>query len=183
MTPHFSQRGDVRTFQHEGEQQLPRVLDCEVPPGEELRIVLPLAANVGQALVQILAGRRFSSAVGRILCGGASHLSYHRMVETPSLARPYDYGAPVRLEGYITFISGALTVGRDPQGQPLLHCHAGFIDRDGQQHGGHLVLDKLVVGSEPLIIRLCLFDQVAYQQQPDDETHFNLLHPVLQEAS
>jgi hypothetical protein len=183
MTPHFTQRGDVRTFFHEGEPQLPRVLDCEVPHCEELRIVLPLAANVGESLQRILQGRRFSSAVGRILCGGASHLSYHRMVETGSVARPFDYGAPVVLDGYITFISGALTVGRDPQGKPLLHCHAGFIDREGNQHGGHLVLDKLVVGSEPLIVRLCLFDQVAYQQQPDDETHFNLLHPVLQEAS
>lgn len=183
MTPHFTQRGDVRTFHHEGEQVLPRVLDCEVPHSEELRIVLPLATQVGPELIRILSGRRFSSAVGRILCGGASHLSYHRMVETGQVARPFDYGAPVVLDGYITFISGALTVGRDPAGKPLLHCHAGFIDREGTQHGGHLVLDKLVVGSEPLIIRLCLFDQVAYQQQPDDETHFNLLHPVIQEAS
>lgn len=183
MTPHFEQRGNVRTFIHGGVPQGPRLLDCEVPHSEELRIVLPLASNVAEGILKALEGRQYGSAVGRILCGGAAHLSYHRMVVTRDEQRPYDYGAPVVLDGYITFISGAITVGRDAQGAPLLHCHAGFIDRDGRQHGGHLVLNRLVVGSEELVIRLCLFDQVAYQVQPDAETHFNLLHPVFKEAS
>lgn len=183
MIPHFEQRDGVRVFIHGGEPQAPRRLDLEVANGEELRIVLPLASNVSEGLLAALKGRRYGSAVGRILCGGAAHLSYHRMVVTENAERPYDYGAPVVLDGYITFISGAITVGKDAQGEPLLHCHAGFLDRDGRQHGGHLVLNKLVVGSENLVIRLCLFDQVAYQSQPDSETHFNLLHPVHQEAS
>ncbi|MEX5686516.1 hypothetical protein [Pseudomonas silesiensis] len=183
MTPHFAERAGVRTFIHEGPPLSPRLLDLEVPYSEELRIVLPLASNVAAGVLEALEGRRYSSAVGRILCGGAAHLSYHRMIVTGKPERPYDYGQPVVLDGYITFISGAITVGRDAQGAPLLHCHAGFLDRDGEQHGGHLVLDKLIVGSEPLTIRLCLFDQVAYQVQPDAETHFNLLHPVRQEVS
>lgn len=183
MTPHFEQRAGVRVFIHGGEPQQPRLLDCEVPASEELRVVLPLACNVAEGLLKVLEGRRYGSAVGRILCGGAAHLSYHRMVTTQDQHRPYDYGQAVVLDGYITFVSGALTVGRDAAGVPLLHCHAGFLDRDGQQHGGHLVLDRLIVGSEPLVLRLCLFDQVAYQVQPDAETHFNLLHPVIQEAS
>jgi hypothetical protein len=183
MKPHIEQRGQVRHFVHEGAPQQPRLLDLEVDHGEELRIVLPPAANVGQSLLEILSRRRFGSAVGRILSGGASHLAYHRMVTTESDERPFDYGPPIVVEYYITFIGGAITVGRDAQGKLLLHCHAGFIDRDGQQHGGHLVLDRLVVGNEPLLIHLCLFDQVAYQVRPDDETHFNLLHPIHQEAS
>ena len=183
MTPHFEQRAGVRVFIHGGEPQQPRLLDCEVPASEELRVVLPLACNVAEGLLKVLAGRRYGSAVGRILCGGAAHLSYHRMVTTQDQQRPYDYGQAVVLDGYITFVSGALTVGRDAAGAPPLHCHAGFPDRDGQQHGAHLVLDRLIVGSEPLVLCLCLFDQVAYQVQPDAETHFNLLHPVFQEAS
>ena len=183
MTPHFAERAGVRTFIHEGPSLAPRLLDLEVPCCEELRIVLPLASNVAAGVLKALDGRRYGSAVGRILCGGAAHLSYHRMIVTDQPERPYDYGQPVVLDGYITFISGAITVGRDARGAPLLHCHAGFLDRDGEQHGGHLVLDKLIVGSEPLTIRLCLFDQVAYQVQPDAETHFNLLHPVRKELS
>ncbi|WP_079227304.1 hypothetical protein [Pseudomonas putida] len=183
MTPHFETHGGVRHFIHGGLPQQPRLLDCEVAHGQELRVELPLACNVAEGLLAVLHGCRYQSAVGRILCGGAAHLSYHRMVTTRDSQRPYDYGQPVVLDGYITFISGALTVGRDASGAPLLHCHAGFIDRDGQQHGGHLVLNRLIVGSEPLVLRLCLFDQVAYQVQPDAETQFNLLHPVLKEAS
>ncbi|KTC48915.1 hypothetical protein AO269_25140 [Pseudomonas putida] len=183
MNPHFEERDGVRVFVHGGPAQQPRRLDRSVAQGEELRLVLPLACNVGAGVLQALQGRRYGSAVGRILCGGAAHLSYHRMVVTDKPERPYDYGAPVVLDGYITFISGAITVGRDAQNKPLLHCHAGFLDRDGQQHGGHLLLDRLVVGSEKLVIRLCLFDHVAYQSQPDAETHFSLLHPIDQEAS
>jgi hypothetical protein len=182
MQPHFEQQGEVRHFIHGGISQQPRRLDCEAAQGEELRIVLAPGTNVGKTLVDVLDGRRYASAVGRLLSGGASHLAYHRMVVTTSEQKPYDYGAPVVLDGYITFVSGAITVGRSPEGKPLLHCHAGFIDREGGQHGGHLVLDRIIVGSEPLVIRLCLFNQVAYQVEPDDETHFNLLQPVLQEA-
>ncbi|MCO7515202.1 hypothetical protein NJF44_03700 [Pseudomonas guariconensis] len=183
MTPHFEQHAGVRHFIHSGQPKQPRLLDCEVADCEELRIVLPQACNVASALLDALSGHSYRSAVGRILCGTAARLSYHRMVTTRDTQRPYDYGRPVELDGCITFISGALTVGRDARGAPLLHCHAGFIDRHGQQHGGHLVLDRLVVGSDPLVLRLCLFEQVAYQVQPDAETHFNLLHPVFQEAS
>jgi hypothetical protein len=182
MQPHFEQQGDVRHFVHAGTPVLPRLLDCEVAESEELRIVLAPGTNVGQTLLEVLSGRRYCSAVGRLLSGGASHLAYHRMVVTTSEDKPYDYGAPVVLDGYITFVSGAITVGRDAEGKTLLHCHAGFIDREGEQHGGHLVLDRIVVGNESLVVRLCLFEHVAYQVKPDEETHFNLLHPVLQEA-
>ncbi|MBF8746808.1 hypothetical protein ACQKO7_19725 [Pseudomonas putida] len=183
MTPHFETRDGVRHFIHAGLAQQPRLLDCEVARSQELRIELPLACNVAEGLLAVLRDCNYQSAVGRILCGAAAHLSYHRMVTTCDRQRPYDYGQPVVLDGYITFISGALTVGRDASGAPLLHCHAGFIDRDGQQHGGHLVLNRLIVGNEPLVIRLCLFDRVAFEAQPDAETQFNLLHPVLKEAS
>ena len=183
MNAHFAERSGVRTFIHGGPSLSPRLLDLEVSGGEEIRIVLPLGSNVGASLLKVLEGRRFASAVGRIVCGNAAHLSYHRMISTNKPERPYDYGQPVILEGHVTFISGAITVGRDAQGAPLLHGHAGFLDSDGEQHGGHLVLDTLIVGDDPMTISLCLFNQVAYQVQPDAETHFNLLHPVLQEVS
>ena len=182
MLPHFADRAGVRTFIHGGPPLSPRRLDLEVAYSQELRIVLPAGSNVAAGVLKALEGRRYGSAVGRLLSGSAAHLSYHRMVVTDTPERPYDYGQPVVLDGYVTFISGAITVGRDAQGTPLLHCHAGFLDRHGEQHGGHLVLSTLIDGSEPLVMRLCLFDQVTYQVQPDAETHFNLLHPVLQEA-
>lgn len=182
MTPHFKDSNGVRMFVHAGEPQGRRLLDLEVQSSNELRIVLPLGSNVGAELVAALQGQQFSSAVGRILCGGAGHLSYHRMESTDKLCRPYDYGTPVVLDGYITFISGSIIIGRDTCGELLFHCHAGFIDRNGCQHGGHVLLNQLFVGSENLVIQLCLFDNVTYQLQPDGETHFTLFYPVLQEA-
>lgn len=183
MRPHFIEQGDVRHFIHAGECQQPRLLEQETARGTEWRVTLVPGTNVGEALGKLLATAHFSSGVGRLLSGGASHLAYHRMVVTQSLEKPFDYGAPIVLDGYITFISGALTIGRDATGTVLLHCHAGFIDRDGVQHGGHLVLNRLVVGGTPLTLTLCLFQRVRYEVTPDSETLFNLLHPVIQEAS
>lgn len=182
MNPHFAVRAGVRTFVHHGPQSSPRLLDLEAPGSEELRLVLPLASNVAAGIIQALAGRSYGSAVGRITTGGASQLHYYRMVTTNRFDRPYDYGEPITLDGYITFISGAITIGKDASDRPLLHCHAGFLDREGKHHGGHLHLDKVIVGSEPLVISLCLFEHIAYRVQPDQETQFNLLHPVPQEV-
>lgn len=183
MRPHFELRSGVRHFKHAGPARLPRLLDCEVACSQELRVELASGSQVAESLLAVLERCRYQSAVGRVLWGSACALAYHRMVTTSDSQRPYDYGKPVELTGPVTFISGALTVGRDATGAPLLHCHAGMLDSLGQQHGGHLVLQRVVVGSEPLVLRLCLFEHVAYQVQPDTETHFNLLHPVIKEAS
>lgn len=183
MNPHFELRDGVRHFYHAGPAQQPRLLDCEVACSQELRVELAPGSQVGESLLAMLAHYNYQSAVGRVLWGSARTVAYHRMVTTADRQRPYDYGKPVVLQGHVTFISGALTVGRDASGAPLLHCHAGMLDSLGQQHGGHLVLQQVVVGGEPLVLRLCLFEQVAYQVQPDTETQFNLLHPVVKEAS
>ena len=53
--------------------------------------------------------------------------------------RPYDYGPPHVLEGVISFVTGAITIGQNADGKVLLHCHSGFIDGDGTLHGGHLL--------------------------------------------
>ena len=66
MNPHFEERDGVRVFVHGGPAQQPRRLDRSVAQGEELRLVLPRACNVGAGVLQALQGRRYGSAVGRI---------------------------------------------------------------------------------------------------------------------
>lgn len=169
---------EVRKFLHAGQQSYPRTLDLEADPAEELRITLQPGSSVGESLRSVLARYGQRGGVGRMCGGTARRLHYHRIEHTGDASRPYDYGPPHVLEGVITFITGAITVGQNQDGKVLLHCHSGFIDGDGTLHGGHLLLDTVEVGDDPLILRLCLFSRGAFVVNSDEETHFSLLHPT-----
>jgi hypothetical protein len=173
---------EVRKFLHAGQQSYPRTLDLEANPAEELRITLQPGTKVGAALREVLQRYGQRGGVGRMCGGTARKLHYHRIENTRDANRPYDYGPPHVLEGVITFVTGAITVGQNQEGKVLLHCHAGFLDGDGSIHGGHLLLDSVEVGDDPLIIRLCLFSQGAFVVNSDEETLFSLLHPTPMES-
>jgi len=81
-----------------------------------------------------------------------------------------------------TFVTGSITIGQNQQGAILLHCHSGFIDQHGTAHGGHLLLDTVEVGDDPLIIHFSLFSECAYIVNSDEETQFSLLHPTPMES-
>jgi len=173
---------EVRKFLHAGQQSYPRTLDLEANPAEELRITLAPGTMVGEALRRVLARYGQRGGGGRMCGGTARRLQYHRIENTRDQNRPYDYGPPFVLDGTVTFVTGAITVGQNQEGKVLLHCHSGFIDGDGAIHGGHLLLDTVEVGDDPLIIRLCLFSQGAFVVNSDEETHFSLLHPTPMES-
>ncbi|WP_433692296.1 hypothetical protein [Herbaspirillum seropedicae] len=168
----------VRKFLHAGQPSYPRTLDLEADPAEELRITLQAGTLVGPALRRVLARYGQRGGVGRLCGGTARRLHYHRIEQTGDASRPYDYGPPHVLEGVISFVTGAITIGQNADGKVLLHCHSGFIDGDGTLHGGHLLLDTVEVGDDPLILRLCLFSRSAFVVNSDEETHFSLLHPT-----
>ncbi|MDR6398128.1 hypothetical protein [Herbaspirillum seropedicae] len=169
---------EVRKFLHAGQPSYPRTLDLEADPAEELRITLQAGTLVGPALRRVLARYGQRGGVGRLCGGTARRLHYHRIEQTGDASRPYDYGPPHVLEGVISFVTGAITIGQNADGKVLLHCHSGFIDGDGTLHGGHLLLDTVEVGDDPLILRLCLFSRRAFVVNSDEETHFSLLHPT-----
>lgn len=170
-------------FAHNGPPLLPRIVDCVLEGRHELRVSVPSGANLGQALRQALARYVHGGGVGRLCAGTARGLRYHMMVHTGEPTRPFAYGAPVDVAEEVDLVSGALTIGRAPDGTPLLHCHAGFSDSAGELHGGHLILDHTWAGSEPVVARLCLFTEGGYVTREDLETHFNLLYPIRGVAS
>ncbi|MDY7577967.1 hypothetical protein RGU70_06515 [Herbaspirillum sp. RTI4] len=168
----------VRKFIHAGQPSSPRLLDLEADPAEELRMSLPTGTAVGPALCEVLARYGQRGGVGRFVGGSAGSLKYHRIEDIDIPHRPYDYGTAFALQGQITFVTGGITIGQNEEGKILLHCHAGFINSDGVVHGGHLLLDDVIVGDDPLIIRLCLFSRSAFVVTRDEETLFSLLHPT-----
>ncbi len=172
----------VRKYLHAGQQSYPRMLNSQAKPAEELRIVLSSGTNVGHALHDVLTQYNQPGGVGLICSGTARYLQYLRIETKKSDERPFDYGTPQVLDNASTFITGTITIGRNQQGDILLHCHAGFIDQYGTAHGGHLLLDTVVVGDDPLILYFSLFSECAYIVNSDEETRFSLLHPTPMES-
>lgn len=182
MNPHLSgaaaHKAARTRFVHSGAPTLPRVVDCVLQQPRELRVTVPTGARLGEALRAALGHFDFGGGVGRICAGTARALRYHMMVSTADALRPYGYGDAVQVDEEVDLVGGAITIGRTGEGDILLHCHAGFSDSAGGLHGGHVILDHTWVGSEPMVVRACLFADGGFVTREDQETHFNLLHPI-----
>ncbi|MFM0342356.1 PPC domain-containing DNA-binding protein [Paraburkholderia fungorum] len=100
------------------------------------------------------------------------------MTKATQGVKPFVYGAPIVCADECTLITAAITIGHRGDGTRILHCHGGFLDSSGNQHGGHIILDETVVADSPMIVRLCLFEQVDLVASPDHETTFDLLLPI-----
>jgi len=73
------------------------------------------------------------------------------------------------------------TYGRR-DGAPFLHCHALWLDAEGQQRGGHLVPTETVIAA-PSMAQAWGLANVAMQAEPDPETNFTLFHPIAVEPA
>jgi hypothetical protein len=167
-------------FIHPGAPTYPRIAEIEsTAPPWELRIVIPAGTNVGTALRRALAISGAASGCGRIAGGTLSSLAYHVIVKARDGQKPFVYGAPIECHGDLTLVAATITLGRTVDGTQIIHCHGGFIDLDGRQHGGHVVLDRSVAGAHGLVLRLCLFAQTEFVLRTDHETTFDLLSPML----
>jgi hypothetical protein len=165
---------------HPGRAESPRVLDVATSHGtRELSIALPAGARVGATLRALLDGWNAQSGCGRIMGGSCAQIQYHVMARATQGPRPYIYGPPIVCDGENTLIGAAITIGKRADGTRILHCHGGFVDSHGRQHGGHLILDETFVAGAGLHLHLCLFDGIDLVVSPDAETTFDLLQPVI----
>ncbi|ANB75298.1 hypothetical protein AYM40_23195 [Paraburkholderia phytofirmans OLGA172] len=172
-------RARAKRFTHPGTACAPRVVDVTTTTGtRDLRISLPALASVGPALHRVLDAYPNSGGCGRIVYGLCGTIQYHVMTKATQGVKPFVYGAPILCALECTLITAAITIGHRGDGKRILHCHGGFLDSSGTQHGGHIILDETVVAGSPMIVRLCLFEQVDLVASPDHETTFDLLLPI-----
>ncbi len=161
---------------HPGAARAPRIVEATSRGAREFAIALPDGANVGETLVALLDRMNAASGCARIVSGECRRLQYHTMIRADAGERPYVYGPPI-VVGPATLIDATLTIGRREDGARVLHCHGGFVDPLGAQHGGHVVLERTIAGARGLRAHLCLIDDIDIVATPDDETAFSLLEP------
>jgi predicted DNA-binding protein with PD1-like motif len=61
-------------------------------------------------------------------------------------------------------------------GQPFLHCHAVWIEPDGQRRGGHILNDETILNSSVEVTAFG-FSNTRIATAEDPETNFSLLQP------
>ncbi len=162
----------LRTLQQPGPALAPRGLLRWSGAHRDLRIRLPVGADLMDGLVAALSGAGIEQA-GMVLLGGdLARVAYStgRADETGyRVATPH---GPFECEGPLTVIGGSALLGRDKTGAPLLHCHAVFADRAGRVLGGHLRPGRCPLGPAGLTASAACPGEGGFQVADDAETNF-----------
>ncbi len=128
----------MRILKQPGEAGEPRRLAVDAEDGGQFRVVLPEGRDLLTDLTRMLVDKGISNAAVQLVGGSFASLEYLTGQPDHSGERVATYGAPTPLEGPVTVVGGNAILGRDGEGNPILHCHAVIIDNDGELHGGHL---------------------------------------------
>jgi len=128
------------------------------------------------AMQQKLAAMHAASAVAEIHGGSFDPFVY----VMPALSKMPEYAVYFsdrhEPKGVIRLIEGCVTFGAN-QGKPMLHCHARWVEENGQMGCGHLLPHECII-RDPIEVHAWLMDGAQFQVIPDIETNFSLFQPV-----
>jgi len=167
----------ARLLRHPGPVQAERITARAAPATATFRLALAPGARLDEAIVTPLAAVGVRDAVLTLLSGPWAELAYCTGIPDPSGVRLATYAEPVRVTDALV-VGGSATLGRDPEGAPLVHAHAAFVDAAGALRGGHLVPDACRTGDGPTTAFVTMLAGIAVVQAADAETNHRLFRPV-----
>jgi predicted DNA-binding protein with PD1-like motif len=173
---------EPRRVKHPGEEIAPRVLSEVSEPGRELRLHLPEGTDILNGLGAILRAQGINTAGVRLGGGSFKKFSYYTGVEDPTGYRVATFSPPNHPPMPVTLAIANVMVGMDEEGAPRSHCHAIFLDGDGNKLGGHLIPGECIIGPGGLVAWATAGGTAELQAHHDPETNFPLLHPSKAEA-
>ena len=150
-------------------------IDAHIGTLEPLRFTLRAGLSLTEALTGPLASAGFKSATLTITGGALNPFRYVMPGPADSAAHVAYFTAPRAPEG-ITRIELANATFGWSDGKPALHCHAAWIEPDGQRRGGHILPGESIV-CEETAVEAWGFRDIAITTAPDPETNFTLLQP------
>jgi len=134
----------------------------------------------GGLLLDALAACGFRSGAFTIAGGSFAPFGYVIPALSPDATRAAWYSAPRRPDGLTKLEQGALTFGlRD--GVPFFHCHATWVEADGQRRGGHILPEEAVIAA-PIHLTGVALSGAEFHVSDDAETGFRLFAPVAAKA-
>lgn len=166
---------EPRRLHHPGPALQPRV-EMVAGHGEVFSLTLPAGATLHDAIAQGLGARGIESAT--LSFGGLrlDPLVYYlpAVIDAPYLRFGYS-DAQMPPGGGELDLAFASFGRRD--GAPFVHCHAVWRERDGREHGGHVLPPESIL-SHSVEARVAVLPGAALLSEPDAETDYQLFHPV-----
>ena len=166
----------ARTLVHPGPVGPIRIEHRHANQARHFRLGLAPGRTMEDAIVEPLMLLGMRSASMTLLGGRLERLLYCVAPPDPTGERVANYTRPIDA-GAATLIFGNATLGKSARGEPIVHCHATFVCADGRVRGGHIVVDRSVVGGAPLAVLVTSLDGIELRITQDDETHMPLMRP------
>jgi predicted DNA-binding protein with PD1-like motif len=166
----------ARTLVHPGPVGPIRIEHRHANRARHFRLGLEPGRTMQDAIIEPLMLLGVRSASMTILGGKLERLLYCVAPPDPTGERVANYTRPIAA-GPATLIFGNATLGKSARGEPVVHCHATFVCADGRVRGGHVMVDRSVVGSAPLPVLATSLDGIELRITQDAETHMPLMRP------
>ena len=178
---HLPQPPRPRTLVHPGPLDPSRLQHRHAARGRHFRLALEPGLSLHDAIVAPLRGRGVECASMTVPGGWLASLAYCVAPPDPSGERVATYARPIEA-GPAFLVFGNATLGKGVRGEPLVHCHAAFALADGRVRGGHVVVDRSVVGAASLAVLVTSLDGFELRVSHDAETAMPLMRPVAAEV-
>ena len=166
----------ARTLVHPGPVGPIRIEHRHANQGRHFRLGLEPGRTMEEAIIEPLLQLGVTSASMTLLGGRLETLLYCVAPPDPTGERVANYTRPIPA-GPATLIFGNATLGKNTRGEAIVHCHATFVCADGQVRGGHIVVDRSVVGTTPIPVLVTSLDGIELRITQDEETHMPLMRP------
>jgi predicted DNA-binding protein with PD1-like motif len=142
--------------------------------GEARRLAYSVRPGVSllEGLTAPLTAAGFTAATLRFSNLNVNPFRYVMPAASPDASHVAYFSAPRAPIG-ITRIKHANATFGFHLGQPFLHCHAEWIEPDGQRRGGHILNDETILASE-IAVDAWGFDTIRLATALDPETNFTL---------
>lgn len=169
-----------RTLIHPGRYNPVRIHLKHTSLSKHLRLTLQPHANFHDAIVNPLREMGIENAMITMF-GGFFDRAYYCIAPPDPLKRAViAYSDPVEADkSYM--VAGNATLGKNIHGEPLIHCHAALLTSDNRMRGGHIIVDRCVIGPKPVFAHVVSLQGINVVQKWDAETNILLLQPQLPE--
>lgn len=171
-----------RTMVHPGPMAPLRLEHVAARGQRQWRLTLAPGQVLLPALTGALASLNVKAAAMALFGGDLDSVAYCLPIPDPEGQLIATYGAPLVLR-HALLLRASATLGQSADGVPVVHCHASFSDAEGGLRGGHVLLDRTVVGRRPVTALVTALDGVDLRLGFDPETRLQMLRPLSQGAA
>ncbi|RAM62760.1 hypothetical protein RB25_06135 [Herbaspirillum rubrisubalbicans] len=165
----------TRTVRHPGPPEPERIVSLA---GQAMHLDFTLQAGLNLRDAISLPLARAGLAGGTVRFANLPLTALHFLMPALAVDEQHAafYSAPHAIEEGTVIEYACATYGRK-EGEPFVHCHAVWRGRDAQRQGGHLMMEKTIVGATTPAQAWGLHDATMATRH-DPETNFTLFYPT-----